>query len=244
MSLASEVITSFTPQVIFGMFGGFVGGIYGINKKGYDVKISIILIFTAIVAGSAIAEVRLPVADNQLEFLIDQGKNAKVNLMGTFAGREIIWPAKIARSEGVIDNKSRMSYLVAEIHDPYALADNSLETPVRFGSYVKAKILGLEIAQATSVPRYLVENNRVAILDSESKLHYSEISIVRQDGRNVIVSNGLFDGDQLIVSALDYPIDGMKLALIDDKPKESIEKQADSEEDASQVALNDSDSGE
>ena len=27
MSLASEVITSFTPQVIFGMFGGFVGGV-------------------------------------------------------------------------------------------------------------------------------------------------------------------------------------------------------------------------
>ncbi|UUO24102.1 efflux RND transporter periplasmic adaptor subunit [Colwellia sp. M166] len=194
--------------------------------------------------GTATAEVRLPVADNQLEFLIDQGKNAQVNLMGTFAGREIIWPAKIARSEGVIDNKSRMSYLVAEIHDPYALTDNNRDTPVRFGSYVKAKILGLEVAQATSVPRYLVENNRVAILDSESKLHYSEISIVRQDGRNVIVSSGLFEGDKLIVSALDYPIDGMKLALIDDKPKENIEKQVDNEEDNSQVALNDSDSGE
>ena len=57
MSLVSEVIASFTPQVIFGMIGGFVGGIYGINKKGYDVKVSLILIFTAIVAGSAISEV-------------------------------------------------------------------------------------------------------------------------------------------------------------------------------------------
>ena len=164
--------------------------------------------------------------------------------MGTFAGRDIIWPANIARSEGVIDNKSRMSYLVAEIHDPYALA-NSNETPIRFGSYVKAKILGLEIAQATRVPRYLVDNNRVAILDAESKLHYSEIDIVRQDGQNVIVSNGLSHGDQLIVSALDYPIDGMKLALITDVPEEDAEEQQDeSMEDSSQVALNDSDSGE
>ena len=194
--------------------------------------------------GTAVAEVRLPVADNQLEFLVEQGKNAKVNLMGTFAGRDIIWPANIARSEGVIDNKSRMSYLVAEIHDPYALA-NSNETPIRFGSYVKAKILGLEIAQATRVPHYLVDNNRVAILDAESKLHYSEIDIVRQDGQNVIVSNGLSHGDQLIVSALDYPIDGMKLALITDVPEEDAEEQQDeSIEDSSQVALNDSDSGE
>ncbi|MGB1263334.1 MAG: efflux RND transporter periplasmic adaptor subunit [Cognaticolwellia sp.] len=194
--------------------------------------------------GTAVAEVRLPVADNQLEFLIDQGKKASVNLVGTYAGNETVWSAKIARSEGVIDNKSRMSYLVAEIHDPYALSEKNDKTPARFGSYVKAKILGVEIAQATNVPRHLVDNNRVAIMDNESKLRYSEIDIVRQDGRNVIVSNGLSDGDRLIVSALDYPIDGMKLALIGDKSTPDSEKQADGSENATQVALADSDSGE
>ena len=56
MSLVAEVITSFTPQVIFGMIGGFVGGIYGLNKKNYGIKISSILLFIAIIAGSAVAE--------------------------------------------------------------------------------------------------------------------------------------------------------------------------------------------
>ena len=107
-----------------------------------------------------------------------------------------------------------------------------------------SKILGLEIAQATSVPRHLVENGRVAILDNESKLHYSEIKIVRQDGRNVIISHGLVDGDQLIVSALDYPIDGMKLALLGDKTEKNSDEQADDAKSATQVALNDSGSGE
>jgi RND family efflux transporter MFP subunit len=194
--------------------------------------------------GTGIAEVRLPVADNQLEFLIDHGKDAKVNLIGTFAGTETTWPAHIARNEGVIDSKSRMSYLVAEIHDPYALTENNTTTPIRYGSYVNAKILGLEITQATSIPRYLVENDRVAILDSESKLHYSEIKIVRQDGRNVIISNGLVDGDQLIVSALDYPIDGMKLALLGDETEQNSDEEVESVESSTQVALNDSDSGE
>ena len=137
-----------------------------------------------------------------------------------------------------------MSYLVAEIHDPYALTANNDTTPIRYGSYVNAKILGLDIAQATSVPRHLVENDRVAILDSESKLHYSEITIVRQDGRNVIISNGLVDGDQLIVSALDYPIDGMKLALLSDEAEQNSEEQVDDAESSTQVALNDSGSGE
>tara|TARA_R110000744_G_scaffold76431_2_gene151449 strand:- start:23382 stop:24599 length:1218 start_codon:yes stop_codon:yes gene_type:complete len=194
--------------------------------------------------GTAIAEVRLPVADNQLQFLIDQGKDATVNLTGTFAGIETIWTAKIARDEGVIDSKSRMSYLVAVIFDPYALSDNNQKTPLRFGSYVKAKVLGVEITQAASIPRYLVENSRVAILDNESRLHYSTVKIVRQDGENIIISRGLGDGDKLIVSALDYPIDGMKLALISDKKPQVSDKDPDENTSESQVAQNDSGSGE
>tara|TARA_R110000737_G_scaffold62593_3_gene89994 strand:+ start:411 stop:1628 length:1218 start_codon:yes stop_codon:yes gene_type:complete len=194
--------------------------------------------------GTANAEVRLPVADNQLEFLVAQGKGARVNLVGTFAGRETIWSAKIARSEGVIDSKSRMSYLVAEISDPYALTEKNNTTPIRFGSYVKANIHGVEIAQATSVPRYLVQNSRVALLDNESKLHYSEVTIVRQDGQNVIISAGVFDGDQLIVSALDYPIDGMKLALISEKSAPNSEQESEGKASDTQVAATNNGAGE
>jgi RND family efflux transporter MFP subunit len=189
--------------------------------------------------GTATAEVRLPVADNELQFLIDQGHNAKVKLVGSYAGKTVEWLANIARNEGVIDNKSRMTYLVAEIKNPYLLkgilaeknvtvntnitntnTDASNIVPLRFGAYVKAEILGIEIAHASILPRYLVVDDKVAILDSDSKLHYATIELVRQQGANVVVSNGLIDGDRLIVSALDYPVDGMKLALVSDKKEQ------------------------
>ena len=181
------------------------------------------------------AEIRLPVADNQLQFLHQQGLNAQVKLTGNYAGKAVQWLATITRSEGVIDNKSRMSYLVVEINDPYLLrAKSNTHTtnttsinnhstnhiPLRFGSYVQAKILGIEIANASIIPRYLVVNNRLAILDNDLKLHYATVDIVRQQGGDVIVANGLLDGDQLIVSALDYPIEGMKLALANNNEKQ------------------------
>nr|WP_309545406.1 efflux RND transporter periplasmic adaptor subunit [Thalassotalea euphylliae] len=166
--------------------------------------------------GTAIAEVRLPVADNQLQFLIEEGKAASVTLKGTFAGQETQWQAQIARGEGVVDNTSRMSYLVAEIKDPYALTDSS-HKPLRFGAYVNADIYGLILASATTVPRYLVENERIAILDSDSKLRYVSVDIIRQDGASLVIGGGLNQGDRLIVSALDYPVDGMALALESDK---------------------------
>jgi RND family efflux transporter MFP subunit len=172
--------------------------------------------------GTAIAQVRLPVADNQLQFLVNHGNDAVVEIKGVYAGKNRLWTASIARSEGVIDNVSRMSYLVAEIHDPYLLESqhvnkDPIQSPLRFGSYITADILGIKLQQASIIPRYLVVNNRVPVFDADSTLRYAEIDIVRQDGRNVIVSQGLSDGEQLIVSALDYPVNGMKLALIGSK---------------------------
>jgi RND family efflux transporter MFP subunit len=167
--------------------------------------------------GTNEAELRLPVADNQLQFLLDQGKQAQVILTGEFAGISTEWQASITRDEGVIDGTSRMSYLVAHIADPYAL--HSQETPLRFGSYVNARIQGMQVASAAIVPRHLVVDGKVAVLDTDSKLRYLPITIVRHTGADVVVSSGLAQGDQVIVSALDYPVDGMKLALLtEDEP--------------------------
>ena len=46
------------------------------------------------------------------------------------------------------------------------------------------------------------------------------------------------------MSALDYPIDGMKLALLSDAAEQNSEEQVDDAESSTQVALNDSGSGE
>jgi RND family efflux transporter MFP subunit len=189
------------------------------------------------------AEIRLPIADNQLEFLEYQGIGAKVNLLGDFAGKTRQWQAEIVRSEGVIDNQSRMSYLVAELQDPYQLdSNNNTQAPLRFGSYVNAQVVGINIAKATSVPRHLVNNGKVAILDKDSKLLHVAIDVVRQQGSEVIVANGLANGDRLIISALDYPVDGMKLALIEDENKLE-EKDVEVEKKQTQMAKN-KDSGE
>lgn len=185
------------------------------------------------VLNTEVAEVRLPVADNQLQFLLEQGKEANVDLVGTFSGIETTWSAGIVRSEGVIDNTSRMSYLVAEVKDPYNLKQAEGKTPLRYGSYVNANIYGRELARATVFPMHLVVNNRVAILNDESKLEYVDIEIVRQMGADVVVSSGLASGDRIIVSALDFPIDGMQLSLPGNDADDSLNEEKDDTQIAS-----------
>ena len=161
----------------------------------------------------SVAKVRLPVADNQLQFLLASGEQAKVVLSSDYSGKKQQWHATIARSEGVIDNSSRMNYLVAEIQDPYGLKNGT--TPIRYGTYVNAHIAGINMESAVLVPRHLVIANQVAVLDDEFKLRYKTVSIVRQQGDKVVISAGLEQGELLITSALDFPVTGMKLALID-----------------------------
>lgn len=190
------------------------------------------------------AEIRLPVADNQLRFLINNGENSQVKLVGSYAGKNVEWQANIIRSEGVVDSKSRMNYLVAELDDPYQLDSPSAtaKTPLRFGGYVNANIIGHLIERATIIPRHLVVNGKVAILDGDSKLHYVEIDIARQQGGNVIVVNGLTNGDRLITSALDYPVNGMQLALA----TESLEDESAEDElsNSATELVNNTESGE
>ena len=175
-----------------------------------------------------VAEIRLPVAENQLHFLVEQGQNAAVNIQGSFAGKATNWQAEIVRSEGVVDKLSRMNYLVAEIKDPYGLSDN--KKALRFGSYVNAEIAGREVKNVAVIPRYLLLDNGVPILAADNKLRFADVEIIRQEGKNVIVANGLVDGDKMITSALDYPLAGMQLAIA-----EKEESQNDAGDDSDEV---------
>ncbi|MGB6924830.1 hypothetical protein [Psychrobacter sp.] len=56
MDFLTAILLSFTPQVLFGMIGGFIGGLFGIDKQAYGLKISIILLVIATISGSAVAD--------------------------------------------------------------------------------------------------------------------------------------------------------------------------------------------
>ncbi|OIQ47314.1 MAG: hypothetical protein BM565_07310 [Gammaproteobacteria bacterium MedPE] len=156
-----------------------------------------------------VGEIRLPIADKDMQFLINHGTDSMVTLSGTFNGQLMTWQGKIVRNEGLIDSKSRMNYLVAQVDTPYDLAQ-----PLRFGSYVTAQIDGLTLPSAAIVPRYLIEDRGLAFVTNDNALHFEAVNIIRQQGENVIISGNLNNYDQLIVSALDVPVEGMELTVM------------------------------
>jgi len=177
------------------------------------------------------AEIRLPLADKEMQYLDQKGTHSEVTLMGNFAGSKQQCQGKIVRSEGVVDSKSRMTYLVAEIEDPYGLKTDKNE--LRFGTYVTANIQGSNAGNVAVIPRHLIVNGLVAIMDSDNTLRYKPVKIIRQEGANVVISEGLDPGMEVITSALDYPLEGMKLAL----PVDKILQDEPIETDKTEIAM-------
>lgn len=179
------------------------------------------------------AEIRLPVADKDLQFLQNKGVGAGVTLNAYYSGKPTQWQATIIRNESVIDNSSRMTYLVAEVSTPYQpTSANTHGLPLRFGTYVTADITGIELVQAARIPRHLINNGKVAVTNKQGTVSLKAVNIVREVDASAIVNAGLSDGDLLITSALNSIVDGMQITL----PTSSAEKDVETISTVDQMA--------
>lgn len=152
----------------------------------------------------AVAEVRLPINKNHFRYLQQRGLDAAVTLTAQIGEQQLQWQAKVIRDEGVVDDDTRMIYLVAALDKPYS----SQATRLPFGTFVQASIAGRELASAARLPRSAIRDGMVAtVVDKRLKLQ--PVTVERHEGKYAVVSRGVTDGDRVLISALDNPVEGM-----------------------------------
>lgn len=147
------------------------------------------------------AEVRIPITDKDFKYLSQGGIGATVRLTGSALGHKVDWVGKINNDERVVDHKTRMTYLVAHVNDPYNISGHSDKLALRFGTYLTVTVSGKTLPQVSKVKSSLIKDNSLALLDSESRLQYREINVEKVIGEYTIVS-GLFNGDKVVISPL------------------------------------------
>lgn len=182
----------------------------------------------ATVYGTEYAEVRLPVPDQELAYLtlpdMDNPQlQPAVRLIGTYAGKQQAWFGKIVRTEGVVEQTNRLTYLVAQIKDPYNLSnEQDNNTPLRFGTFVRAEIAGKQGEGLIALPRQsLYFGNTVLILENESEIRLQEVSLARTEANTIYIDSGLKPGDEVIVTPVHNPVNGMKVQKVGTQAKSS-----------------------
>jgi len=170
------------------------------------------------------AEVRLPLTDMDLAFvdIPDAAEIAKsgyvdgplVKLSAVQLGKRVEWDAQIVRSEGVVDEKSRVTYVVAQIADPYQLHGNGAALPV--GSFVAAEIAGSTVVDVIRIPRAALRGaNQVLIVDDENRIEIRTVEVIRSDDKFAYVVGGVSAGERITTTAIEAPVNGMSVRTAD-----------------------------
>jgi RND family efflux transporter MFP subunit len=165
-------------------------------------------------------EVRLPIADRQLAYLnvpLDRrGEMAEadapsVTLTAEFAGQEQTWVGYLARTEAQIDPGSRMVYAIARVRAKDG--EDTIAPPV--GLFVQAEIEGIAEDNIVVLPRSALRNeSQVLIVDTENRLFFRDVKILRVYRDEVYITSGLEQGERVIVSPLQTVVEGMRVQPI------------------------------
>ncbi len=177
-----------------------------------------------VVFATDFAEVRLPLTDLDLAFvdlpdaadmaMSDDVVGPAVTLTAVQKGRAESWSARIVRTEGVVDENSRVTYAVARIRDPYSLHSDGNVLPV--GTFVAAIIRGAAAENVIRVPRGVVRgSDELVFIGEDNKIRIRRVDIIRSDAEYSYLRGGASVGERIVGSALEAPINGMSVRTED-----------------------------
>ncbi len=167
-------------------------------------------------------EVRLPLAVSQLSYLdIPLGARGElpaeiaplVRISGKLGDSIQTWEGRLVRMEASIDTASNAVQAIVRV-DQTASA-----IPLPIGLYVEAAIQGRKVDNLVALPREAVRgNNRVLVVDTENRMWYRDVDIMRLENDRVLIQGGLADGERICMSPIQAVVDGMRVNVVDDIP--------------------------
>jgi len=186
------------------------------------------------------AEVRLPLTNNDLHYLDLPSETEIKNRDKTFPSVTLSaengdgisqWQAQIIRTEGVVDETSRVIYAVAQVVDPYGVLGQSHQQELKIGTFVNAEIQGLPAENVVVLPRYVLRaDHTVLIANEDNELEILPVTVLRAEPREVYLSKGIEGGTKVVITTLDAPVPGTRLAIRGDEDSTPTETTRETEQ--------------
>jgi RND family efflux transporter MFP subunit len=161
------------------------------------------------------AEVALPVPQNELAFLDIDWTNSRpgpqVELRGMVAGDEHTWGGRVVRTSGEIDPRTRTTMLYVRIEGRMS-SGTERSVPLPMGIFLEAAVAGRTAEGVAVLPRSaLREGDRVLVVDGDGRLRFRPVEVLRLQDDEALISGGLEAGEEVCVSPLEAPVDGMRV---------------------------------
>ena len=180
------------------------------------------------------AEVRLPIANRELQYLTlpehADDEPVTVELRDAISKlNTTVWNAEIVRTEGTLDQDSLELFAIARILDPFGLETG--EPPLRIGQPVRASIAGAVLHDVVKLPRNAVRQmDKVNLVDrNDLTLIPLTVNALWSDEDFVVVAQSTLQPDTLLaITPIVYAVAGAKVEVIPDplEPELTLEETA------------------
>ena len=176
----------------------------------------------ASVFSTDIAEVRLPFTDADIAALgipigyeAEEGKGLRVRLTADVAGATRQWQGQLVRLDASLDPRTRTTFGTVEVRNPFADSEGAM--PMAPGLFVSASVEGRSLTDVLAIPAAgLRAGGRVFIMNDENLLEVRSVRVAHATSQMAYLSNGISEGDRVIVSPIRNPVPGMALSAIQD----------------------------
>ena len=171
----------------------------------------------------------------KLRWIVIPGVNGDVGsrarIIQDAGGGQIEREGRVIKLLADLDAKGKTARLLIEIKDPFALDESTKinvednkalnKLPLLLGSYVKVLFEGQTQSGIFALPEgVLREESKVWVRSAEGRLNIRQVKLLwRADGK-AYVQGDLSDGDRIITSRIQLPVEGMKLSLIGQAPSQ------------------------
>ncbi len=178
----------------------------------------------ASVFSTDVAEVRLPFTDADIAALgvpigyeAEEGEGLRVRLSaesaGATTGATRQWLGRLVRLDASLDPRTRTTFGTVEVRNPFADSEGGM--PMAPGLFVSAVIEGRSLSDVLAIPAAgLRAGGRVFIMNDDDLLEIRSVRVAHANSDIAYLSNGISEGDRVIVSPIRNPVPGMALSSI------------------------------
>ncbi|CAA0082127.1 Toluene efflux pump periplasmic linker protein TtgG [BD1-7 clade bacterium] len=171
-------------------------------------------------------EIRVPLTQAQIALLelprLGETADIPVALTARVGDLQAHWQGKLVRTEGLLDEKTKVLYAIVEVDDPYGLRKQH-KRPLRIGTFVEAELPSRLLTDVVVLSRRLLRSgNNVWLVDDNNRLDKRQVRVLPTRGDKVYVISGIEAGERVITSGISDAVEGREVRIdsVDEEPKD------------------------
>lgn len=177
-------------------------------------------------ADDSMLEIQLPLDSRDARKWLQFDKNAEANGNGWISGLKPVecqilwtedktgsgWTGRLHRAVE-FDPQTRTLTVAVRIDARLAAGSTGGGLPLVEGMFCEVRIPGKTLENVYRVPRKAVNMDKTVYVAKDSRLHTVPVTVARFQGDSALIGQGLFDGDQVIITRLVDPLENALLKI-------------------------------